>query len=68
MTELEQLRQELADIRSGIQAHSHTSTKGEAWRCTSPYCDRGGDVRDDPQPGPQETREFADLRYRRGNA
>lgn len=67
-TELEQLRQELADLRSGIPAHKHTSAAGAPWRCTSPYCDRGNDVRDKPQPGPAESPEFAELRYRRGNA
>jgi hypothetical protein len=68
MNELEFLRQQLADKNAGVPSHTHRDTAGEPWICTSPYCDRGNDVRDDPQPGPQETKEFAEIRYRRGNA
>lgn len=57
------LLEELEDRRSGVNSHVHTSTKGEKWRCTSPYCDRGGDVRDEPQPAPNETQDQADARY-----
>lgn len=65
MPEIDDLRQELADLKSGIPVHRHTTTDGVPWSCTSPYCDRGNDVRNDPQPGPGETPQFAELRYRR---
>lgn len=73
MTTDEQLSaalQELADMKAGIPSHSHTNTKGQIWRCVSPYCERGNDVRDEPQVGAAETDiEGAKLRYRRqGNA
>jgi len=65
MATLDELMLEIQDLRSGIPFHNHTTTDGDRWRCVSPYCDRGNDVRDVPQPGPLETPDFAELRYRR---
>lgn len=57
--------QELADLKAGIPTHVHTSSSGVLWRCSSPYCDRGGDIRDEPQHGPNETASEAAVKYRR---
>ena len=41
--ELHRLRQELADVKSGIPFHFHVPRDGSAgFRCTSPYCDDMG--------------------------
>ena len=55
---------ELGDLKSGIPSHRHTDAKGSSWACTSPYCDRGWDVREDPQAGPGQSQADAN-RYRR---
>ena len=65
MNELEFLKQKLADREAGIPSHEHTSTDGERWLCSSPYCPRGGNVQDTPRAGPGESAETAEE-YRRG--
>jgi len=67
MSEISDLRQELEDLKSSTPIHHHTTTAGDRWSCTSPYCDRGNDVRNDPQAGPGETPAFAEIRYRRAS-
>lgn len=65
LTNLEKaLIAELSDVKAGVPSHKHTASSGEIWRCTSPYCDRGDDQRDEPQHGPGETADEA-KRYRR---
>jgi len=67
MTTNAALERELADLRAGIPFHIHTTTSGVRWRCSSPYCDRGFDVRDEPKLGPGEGADDA-RRYRRDDA
>lgn len=66
MPTIAELMQELADLRSGIPVHVHTDTSGRGWRCTSPYCDRGNDIRDQPAVAPNAQDALGDrARYRR---